>query len=153
MASRAGLELVQKMIAQRMNSGNLDRLLFNKVTVTSAGNGSLTAEMTVGKEHANVGGTLHGAMATFLVDSISTLTLATCPGVNNTGVSLNINMTFVRGAAVGQEIEIRSRADKAGGKLAFLSVDIVDKITGELLAKGSHTKYTAINKSETEIPR
>ncbi|ODM97444.1 Acyl-coenzyme A thioesterase 13 [Orchesella cincta] len=93
MASRAGLELVQKMMAQRISSGCIDQLLLNKVKVTSVGEGTLTAVMTVEKEHANIGGTLHGAMSTYLVDAMSTLTLATCPGVKNVGVSLNINMT------------------------------------------------------------
>lgn len=50
-------------------------------------------------------------------------------------------------------MEIISRVDKAGAKLAFLSTDIVDKTTGELIAKGAHTKYIAIKLTASEIQR
>lgn len=158
-----------------------------QITITSAENGRLTAEMTVDKEHTNVGGTLHGAMSTYLVDSLSSLTLSTLPEVKNSGVSLNLHMSYVqyillrhallphhickyamqhnsiamsiyfdrflKTAALGQQIEIISTVDKAGGKMAFMSVDIINKATGELVAKGSHTKFTAINRPQSEIKR
>jgi hypothetical protein len=42
---------------------------------------------------------------------------------------------------LGQEILIKAKTDKVGSKLAFLSVDILNKSSNELLATGYHVKY------------
>lgn len=58
----------------------------------AAGNGFVSAVMTVDPEHANRGNMLHGGMGALLVDGLSTLALMTNPDTPP-GVSLNINMT------------------------------------------------------------
>lgn len=47
----------------------------------------------------------------------------------------------MRGAKVGDEIVIDANTQKVGKNLAFLEVSITNKHTGDLLVKGSHTKY------------
>jgi acyl-coenzyme A thioesterase 13 len=112
-----------------------------KVKITAGGNGQLTAIMTVGEEHQNRGGFMHGAMTTLLVDSLSGLALLSYPNITSAGVSVNINMSYMKAVAVGQEIVIKASTEKVGKRLAFLTVDILNKETGDIVAKGTHTKY------------
>lgn len=60
---------------------------------------------------------------------------------------------FIKGAIIGQEVEIISRVDKVGATLAFLSIDVINKTTGGLIAKGAHTKYIATSQTASEIQR
>ena len=48
---------------------------------------------------------------------------------------------FLKAVPIGDEILIRANTDKMGGKIVFLSVDIINKANGALIAKGSHTKF------------
>jgi acyl-coenzyme A thioesterase PaaI-like protein len=36
---------------------------------------------------------------------------------------------------------ISASTDKLGNRLAYLTVDIFDRKTGDIIAKGTHTKY------------
>ena len=47
----------------------------------------------------------------------------------------------MKAAKVGDEVQVEAVADKIGKNLAFLSVKITLKETGEVLAEGKHTKY------------
>lgn len=47
----------------------------------------------------------------------------------------------MKGAKTGQEILINAETLKVGKTMAFLDVDIVNEETGDLVAKGSHTKF------------
>lgn len=48
---------------------------------------------------------------------------------------------YIKGALVGDEIVIDAKTLKSGKTLAFLEVLITNKKSGELLVKGSHTKF------------
>lgn len=48
---------------------------------------------------------------------------------------------YIKGAKVGDEIEINANTVKVGKSLAFLEVLIKNKQTGDILVKGSHTKF------------
>lgn len=48
---------------------------------------------------------------------------------------------YIKGAKIGDEIQIFANTVRVGKTLAFLEVAIKDKATGKLLVKGSHTKY------------
>ncbi|XP_050306461.1 acyl-coenzyme A thioesterase 13-like [Anthonomus grandis grandis] len=119
---------------------NFDRVL-NKVTVTSLGNGKCTAEMKVEEEHSNALGGLHGGLSATLVDCISTYALVTHKYGAVPNVSVHINTEYLKGAKIGDEIEISADTLKVGKTLAFLEVLIKEKKTGALLVKGSHTKF------------
>jgi predicted thioesterase len=47
----------------------------------------------------------------------------------------------MKAAPLGGTILIKSTIDKVGGRIAFLNVDIYDKKTGDMIAKGQHTKF------------
>jgi len=48
---------------------------------------------------------------------------------------------YLKGAQIGEEILVKAHTDRVAKKLAFLSVQIINKETGDLIALGSHTKY------------
>jgi len=52
-------------------------------------------------------------------------------------------MTFryLKGAVIGDEVLVDAKTLRHGKTLAFLEVSLTNKKTGDLLVKGSHTKY------------
>uniref|UniRef100_A0A673U1Y0 Acyl-coenzyme A thioesterase 13 n=2 Tax=Suricata suricatta TaxID=37032 RepID=A0A673U1Y0_SURSU len=121
------------------NSRRFDRVL-EKVTLVSAGPGKVICEMKVGNEHSNNYGTLHGGMTATLVDNISTLALvSTERGLP--GVSVDMNITYMSPAKIGEDLVITAHVLKQGKTLAFTSVDVTNKATGKLVAQGRHTKH------------
>lgn len=124
--------------------------------------GRIEGEFAIGKEnctcraHAvNRAGTLHGGLIMTLIDSVGSLAVAS-KGWYNTGISTDINATFVRpGGREGDRVSVlgevvgmgTSRAD-AGKTLAYTRIELRDPSTQALLgmwhadaAYGSHTKY------------
>ncbi|XP_074843687.1 acyl-coenzyme A thioesterase 13 isoform X2 [Carettochelys insculpta] len=114
---------------------------FNTImTVLSAAPGKVVCEMKVEEEHTNRGGTLHGGLTATLVDVVSTAALLyTERGMP--GVSVDMNITYMSPAKIGEELLITAQILKQGRRLAFASVDVTVKGTGKLIAQGRHTKY------------
>ncbi|XP_063611027.1 acyl-coenzyme A thioesterase 13-like [Penaeus indicus] len=137
-AANGGKKFLQQVV-KIMSEGGFDKNL-SKLRVVSGGNGKCVAEMTVEKEHENRGGTLHGGLTATLVDVVSTMALMTTEKAVP-GVSVNINVSYMKAATSGQEIVINAETLRVGRNLAFLSVDITNKESGALIATGSHTKY------------
>ncbi|XP_067012900.2 acyl-coenzyme A thioesterase 13 [Anabrus simplex] len=134
-----GKKIVDAVIKLFVEGGGFDRVM-EKMRIVSAGEGRCVAEMMVDKEHQNKGGTLHGGMTATLVDIVSTLALMTKDrGVP--GVSVNMNITYLKSAKQGDEIVINANTLKTGKNLAFLEVEITNKATGNIIATGSHTKF------------
>ncbi|XP_037777603.1 acyl-coenzyme A thioesterase 13-like [Penaeus monodon] len=137
-AANGGKKFLQQVV-KIMSEGGFDKNL-SKLRVVAGGNGKCVAEMTVEKEHENRGGTLHGGLTATLIDVVSTMALMTTEKAVP-GVSVNINVSYMKAATSGQEIVINAETLRVGRNLAFLSVDITNKESGALIAQGSHTKY------------
>lgn len=116
-----------------------DRVL-DKVTFVSAVPGKMICEMKVEEQHTNKLGTLHGGMTATLVDCISTFALM-CTERGLPGVSVDMNITYMSPAKIGDDIVITAHILKQGKTLAFASVDLTNKATGKLIAQGRHTKH------------
>nr|CAD7198874.1 unnamed protein product [Timema douglasi] len=112
-----------------------------EVEILSAGDGRCLAQMVVAEEHQNTFGTLHGGFTATVVDEVSTLALMTT-GSGHPGVSVDLNVSYLKAANLGDKILIDAKTLKAGKRLAFLEVEI-KKESGELIAKGSHTKFVS----------
>ncbi|XP_059476513.1 uncharacterized protein LOC132197311 [Neocloeon triangulifer] len=137
------LKLVRDVLKYLIDARGFDRVM-DKVTIVSAGQGKCVAEMVVGKEHENKGGTLHGGLTATLVDGISTLALMTHDkGVP--GVSVDIHVSYLKAAKEGDKITIDAITKKAGNSLAFLDVQITNAATGAVIATGTHTKFVGEN--------
>ncbi|KAG8235447.1 hypothetical protein J437_LFUL015795 [Ladona fulva] len=138
-ASGNGVKFVKQVMKFVTEGGGYDRLI-EKVRIVAAGEGHCMAEMVVGTEHQNRGGTLHGGFTATLVDCISTFALMT-HGKGAPGVSVNMNINYLKPAFEGEEIVINANTLRAGKKLAYLSVDIKKKESGDLVATASHIKF------------
>ena len=104
--------------------------------------GRCVASLKIEEEHTNRGGTLHGGLSAVLVDNISTLALTLPEGeAFNYGVSVNMDLSYLKAAKIGEEVLIDAKVLKRGRTLAFLEVELRSKATNEVLVKGSHTKY------------
>ena len=64
------------------------------------------------------------------------------------GVSVEMQMRYLRAARVGETILIETETQKSGKNLLFCNVLIKNKESGKLLVHGTHTKYIG---SQTEI--
>eukprot|EP00252_Welwitschia_mirabilis_P026346 TRINITY_DN8636_c0_g1_i2.p1 TRINITY_DN8636_c0_g1~~TRINITY_DN8636_c0_g1_i2.p1 ORF type:complete len:160 (+),score=42.22 TRINITY_DN8636_c0_g1_i2:201-680(+) len=85
---------------------------------------------------------LHGgAIATF-VDIIGSAAIFTT-GSLTSGVSVEINVSYLDAASAGEEIEIEAKSLRVGRAFAYVTVDLRKKKTGKLIAQGRHTKYLA----------
>ncbi|KAL3456320.1 HotDog domain-containing protein [Aspergillus heterothallicus] len=128
----------------RVNSPIYDFLL-SDVSVYYAEAGSFSARIQVAPKHLNSKGGLHGVFSACVTDWAGGLSIASC-GLESTGVSTNISVSYLSSAAVGDWLEIKGHANKVGRNLAFTTVDI-SKCTSSgnitLVAQGSHTKYLA----------
>lgn len=106
----------------------------------------LIAEVLVEQNHANLNGGLHGGFSATLVDKLSSLTLVTEANIRNNakpnfGKSVNLSVNYVRPANIGDILEIHAKCNRLGKNLAYMSVQIMNKADGKLLAIGSHIKF------------
>ncbi|XP_008057579.1 acyl-coenzyme A thioesterase 13 [Carlito syrichta] len=130
------LREVMKALA---NAGGFDKIL-EKVTLVSAAPGKVICEMKVEQQHTNKMGTLHGGLTATLIDTISTMALL-CTERGAPGVSVDMNITYMSPAKLGEDVVITAHILKQGKTLAFASVDLTNKATGKLIAQGRHTKH------------
>ncbi|CAK7318065.1 Acyl-coenzyme A thioesterase 13 [Vulpes lagopus] len=133
------MQNVLDLMKSMTSAPGFDRVL-EKVTLVSAAPGKVICEMKVESNHANKYGTLHGGLTATLVDNISTLALL-CTERGVPGVSVDMNITYMSPAKIGEDIVITAHILKQGKTLAFTSVDLMNKTTGKLVAQGRHTKH------------
>jgi acyl-coenzyme A thioesterase 13 len=111
--------------------------------IISATKGSVSSRLTLSKNHVNSRGTLHGAVSAALVDWSGGLAICT-HGIEKSGASIDIHVTYIGTAQVGETIEIEALANKVGRSVAFTTIRICKLVNGKpgpLLATASHTKY------------
>ncbi|KAK0108384.1 hypothetical protein ONS95_003195 [Cadophora gregata] len=143
MASSTKLDHVNGVWERMRGNSPIYDFLLSDVTLISASQGSITAHLTLGKNHVNSRGTIHGAVSAALVDWSGGLAIAT-HGLEKTGASIDIHVTFIGTAQAGETIEIQALANKVGRSVAFTTIRIcklVDGSPGPLVATASHTKY------------
>ncbi|KAB8070063.1 esterase [Aspergillus leporis] len=126
----------------RATSGLEPRLLDN-LRVTAAKPGQVNFELDIQKEHTNRLNILHGGTISSMVDLGGSLAVAS-RGLFATGVSTDLNVTYLSsGGKVGDRILAEASCDKFGKTLAYTSIKFINS-KGELVARGSHTKYIAL---------
>jgi len=127
----------QAMMAIR-TSKQFDRLS-KTVEILSLQEGKGSFKMKVDESHLNGLGTLHGGMTAFLVDYLTTIAVFTKPP-HLPGVSIDMSISYLRAAPVGEEITINAEVVKMGRNLVFTSAELLNE-DGKLVAKASHTKF------------
>ena len=117
--------------------------LLSDAEIISATKGTATARLVLGKNHVNSRGTIHGAVTATIVDWSGGLAIST-HGLEKTGASVDIHVTYIGTAQVGETIEIEATANKVGRNMAFTSIRIYklsDGKPGPMVATASHTKF------------
>ncbi|RMJ24854.1 Thioesterase superfamily [Aspergillus sp. HF37] len=126
----------------RATSGLEPRLMDN-LRVTAARPGVVNFELDIQKEHTNRLSILHGGTIASMVDLGGSLAVAS-RGLFATGVSTDLNVTYLSsGGKVGDRILAEVNCDKFGKTLAFTSIKFSNP-NGDLVARGSHTKYVSL---------
>lgn len=118
--------------------------------------GRIFARLPVMPIHVNSKQILHGAVSAALVDWAGGMAIAAATGRDQTGVSVDIHVSYVSAARAGDELEIEAWVQRVGQTLAYTSVEIRrltdpgcgDEVwgtglrpRGPVVASGSHTKY------------
>uniref|UniRef100_A0A8D8PQV7 Acyl-coenzyme A thioesterase 13 n=1 Tax=Cacopsylla melanoneura TaxID=428564 RepID=A0A8D8PQV7_9HEMI len=128
-------------ILQKMIDHEGHDTILKKVKIVEANDkGTCIAELTVEKEHTNIFNTLHGGYIATLVDIITSLAILAHPRVGK-GVSVNLNVSYLKPAKLGDELVIEGTTSKAGRTLAYLDCKIYIKSTKEIVATASHCKF------------
>jgi acyl-coenzyme A thioesterase 13 len=143
MAASPELEHVKGVWERMRGNSPIYDFLLSDVVLVSATKGSITARLILGKNHVNSRGTIHGAVSAALVDWSGGLAIAT-HGLEKTGASIDIHVTYIGTALAGETIEIEALANKVGRSVCFTTIRIcklVDGVAGPMVATASHTKY------------
>lgn len=136
-----GTELIKAVLDNVLKKPNYGQCLKN-LQIVSAGNGNCKAELVVSDEHLNLGGSMHGGFISTLVDCVSTYAIMT-QGNGVPGVSVDLNVSFMKAAFPGDLVTIDATTVRAGKTLAFLAVDITKNNGKDMIAHGRHTKFIA----------
>lgn len=84
-------------------------------------------------------GTLHGGAISSLIDIVGTMALL-AKDHKRGGVSVDLNLNFLKAAKTGEKVIARGRVLKLGKTLGFTQVDVLAADGLTLLATGRHTK-------------
>ncbi|KAI7899490.1 HotDog domain-containing protein [Cokeromyces recurvatus] len=133
-------KFVQKVLDSFMSVGGYDSLVLSGLKILHSENGKLSAEFQVENKHLNRLGTVHGGLLATAVDVAGSLAIAT-KGLYATGISTDINISYIQSAKRGETITIEARVDKLGKTLAFTTVEMYCE--GRLVALGRHNKFVA----------
>ena len=108
--------------------------------------GKFKYKLKIEEAHTNVNGTIHGAYIAFLVDHSTSLSLALSGrGPIHAGVSVDMNISYLRTAKVNDVITVETECRKVGSTLAFLEATIMNA-EGKEIATATHTKYVGEKK-------
>lgn len=112
-----------------------------------AKDGTMSCKFTVGRRVQNRNGHLHGGCIATIVDIVGTAALLTRS--TRAGVSLNIATTYLKAIPGNAVVQVDACILRQGRTIATVNVDIVDESTGEVCARGVHTKF--ISSSEPDL--
>lgn len=111
-----------------------DGLIRGKFDLSKTGSEASTHSL------ANSYGTMHGGVTATIVDVIGTMSIMAADRQRRGGVSVDINVSYLRPAPLDDTLLIESKCLKAGKSLSFANVEIRRASDNELVAIGRHTK-------------
>ncbi|CAH8827687.1 unnamed protein product [Trichobilharzia szidati] len=135
---QTALSTVNRIITQMTSDASFNRI-FKGIQAVSVTDKCLTCRFKVNKSEANSLNTLHGGFILGAVDFISTVDLIRLGHTKH--VSVNLETSFISPGKLDSWIVSNSFVLKTGKRLAFCEVKFMDEESGELIARGSHTKY------------
>ncbi|GHJ89101.1 hypothetical protein NliqN6_5503 [Naganishia liquefaciens] len=113
-------------------------LLRSLIPQHSTTRGTSISHLTLAPEHLNSAGSIHGSVSATIVDWASGNALATMG--SGSGASVDMHVTFLNKAKLGEVVEVRGIVDKLGRRMAFTRVEVKRVSDGELVVTAIHTK-------------
>ncbi|KAH0905558.1 hypothetical protein HID58_037385 [Brassica napus] len=104
----------------------IERFVAKGIKVDFIEHGRIVCSMKVQPHLLNAGNFLHGGATATLVDLIGSAVIHTT-GLPHTGVSVEINVSYLDSAFLDEEIEIESKALRVGKAVAVASVELRKK--------------------------
>ena len=107
-----------------------------EVEIVAPGHSRVSLEVT--REMANFHGITHGSVIFALSD------IAFAAASNSYGqiaVALNANISFLRATKPGDRLVAEGKEQHAGGRTALFDITVVNKRSGELIAKSQNLVY------------
>ncbi|XP_064486800.1 acyl-coenzyme A thioesterase 13-like [Ornithodoros turicata] len=123
----------------------------HKVQIASFDKNKATYELQIEKHHCNLSGTLHGGMASTLLDILTACTALSVVGVKDKrALSVEMKIRFLSPARMGETILLETKVLRTGKTLMFTEMDIVEKLSRKLVAQGTHIMYLIDQKIEDD---
>lgn len=120
------------------------------ITITHISWGRAQGEVTIGRQHHNAFGGIHGGMYASMVDHLSFFCLFTMLPEDMGATSLDLHTDYLRSCTEGT-LFVDAQVVKKGGQISLVEVDITDE-RGNLMAHGtSKMLSSATLQSATEI--
>lgn len=140
----ATLAHVQRVIDRLIANSPIYTLLLSSIKLVDAQKGTVTTRLVLEPNHVNSRGTLHGAVSATIIDFTTGLAIASWDLRETTGASVDMHISYLSTAKIGETLEIVSTADKVGGSMSFSTIrisKIAEDGTSTLVTLGQHTKY------------
>jgi acyl-coenzyme A thioesterase 13 len=115
----------------------------------SADPGHIVLRLEVGPAMLNYNRTLHGGAAATLIDVVGSIAIITADRHGRSGVSTDLNVSWIAPAPLGDIILIDATVLKVGRNLGFVAVDLRRESDGALLVQGRMTK--ALEAAPTDV--
>lgn len=143
---------VQRLMDRLLEKSPIYNFIMSPVRLISATRGTVTTQLVLNGNHVNSRGVLHGAVSATIIDFVTGLAIASWDLRETTGASVDMHISYLGTAKVGDTVEIVSTADKVGGSMAFSTIRISN--VGEdggltPVTVGQHTKYVRQSTSST----
>ncbi|SPO31152.1 related to Putative esterase C31F10.02 [Ustilago trichophora] len=137
----ACLRFVQRITRGFQSHSGHDSVTISTLRIHNAIPGRIHGTFLIGPHNLNRLGTLHGGCVATLTDTMGSLAIAS-KGLYSTGVSTDINTTYVKSAGgKGDTVNVMGEVISMGKTLAFTRMEVRHPVTDALLAYGSHTKF------------
>ncbi|VTT63740.1 unnamed protein product [Fusarium fujikuroi] len=144
---------VQSLMDRLRAKSPIYNFIMSSAELISTTQGSVTTRLVLNENHLNSSGNLHGAVSATIIDFTTGLAIASWDLRDTTGASVDMHISYLSAARLGDTVEIVSTAEKVGGSVAFTSIRIskVEKDGGlKLVTLGQHTKYVKASQPKTQ---
>ena len=133
-----GMPFMQKIEPATLESGNAISMLRTlNINLREIGASHAIMEVTVSELHRNYFGGAHGGLIATLVDTVSFFPQPLLPS-GKPCTTTNLNVTYVRPAAMGDVLTARSELIHMGRRMASVTVTVKNH-NDELVAHGTAT--------------
>ncbi|CAJ0932177.1 unnamed protein product, partial [Mesorhabditis belari] len=146
MSSKKAFDVLSKLFKGYQGNESFQRVAAACRVVTAEPTGKVRVEFDVAKEMTNPFGTLHGGYTATLIDIVTTTALIAAE--RPPGVSVDLHISYLSAAKIGETVVMDAEVIRAGQSTAFTKASLFIKGTDKLIATGLHTKALPRVKSE-----